>query len=1051
MTHVFLGALGKHALANVQLVLSCSVFSDLAMEKAEKMKKVTREPTMCEMLGMAGDFSHFNKADPFHVKKRGSSYRTEIRAGITTFLAMAYILPVNSGMLSIAMGGYRQQLVCATALAACIGCTLMGLLSNLPFMLAPGMGTNAFFTFTVVLTNGAPWRAALAAVFLAAWVFVVLSLTGLRTLLVRLFPHGVKNAIGAGVGLFLTFIAFQGSEGMGLTVDNPATLVGLNSLSPKNYDAAKLWLSLAELCLAGVLMVANIRGALLIGICFGTVVCWIEGAVNGVEHTHLGYPFGSLGDRSVQGFRIYLPEGFVSAPTLEGLVGTVFEGFSALSDPTTAATFWTAVFTFCYTDLLDSSGTFIAVAKVAGLSDSRGNVPAAKQNMAFLADACAGMIGSLLGVSTVGTFAESSAGVADGAKTGLAPLVTGTCFFLSVFFSPIVSAVPPLASGPVLALIGVTMMSSIKDMDWKNAEEAIPAFIAIVTMPYCFSIGYGIVAGLGCWLFFQILLAPIRLWRKESPFVRFQDCAAKNDSTLPIMAAPAQRKSTWLEMLGLAGDFSHFNKADPFNVKKVGSDYRTEIRAGLTTFLAMAYILPVNSGMLSIAMGQEFRPQLVCATALAGCIGCTLMGLLSNLPFMLAPGMGTNAFFTFTVVLTNGMPWKSALAGVFTAGLIFVFLSLTGLRTILVRLFPKGVKSAIGAGVGLFLTLIAFQGSEGMGLTVDNPATLVGLIDLSGDNYDSSKVWLSIAELCITGVLLAANIRGALLIGIMFGTVVCWIEGAARGVENSALGYPFGFAGARTSANGFRIYVPDAFASAPTLDGLAGAVFEGFDALSDPALLASFWTAVFTFCYTDLLDSSGTFIAVAKVAGLTDSRGNVPTKRQNMAFLADAASSVIGSMIGVSTVGTFAESSAGVADGAKTGLSSLVTAGCFFLSLFFSPIVSAVPPLASGPILALIGVTMMSCIKDMEWDNAEESIPAFFSIVVMPYTFSIGYGIVGGLLCWLVFQILLMPIRLIRKENPFIRFQELLNDLFSEDSGEPQPEQPKEVEGEVTA
>ncbi|CAJ1383830.1 unnamed protein product [Effrenium voratum] len=518
-----------------------------------------------------------------------------------------------------------------------------------------------------------------------------------------------------------------------------------------------------------------------------------------------------------------------------------------------------------------------------------------------------------------------------------------------------------------------------------------------------------------------------------------------------MAAVKETRKSTWLEVLGLAGDFSHFNRADPFNVKKVGSSYKSEIRAGLTTFLAMAYILPVNSGMLSIAMGQEFRPQLVCATALAGCIGCTLMGLLSNLPFMLAPGMGTNAFFTFTVVLTNGMPWKSALAGVFTAGLIFVFLSLTGLRTILVRLFPKGVKGAIGAGVGLFLTLIAFQGSEGMGLTVDNPATLVGLIDLSGENYDSAKVWLSIAELCITGVLLAANIRGALLIGIVFGTVVCWIEGAARGVENSALGYPFGFTGDRTTANGFRIYVPDAFASAPTLDGLFGAVFEGFDALSDPALLASFWTAVFTFCYTDLLDSSGTFIAVAKVAGLTDSRGNVPTKRQNMAFLADATSSVIGSVLGVSTVGTFAESSAGVADGAKTGLSSLVTAGCFFLSLFFSPIVSAVPPLASGPVLALIGVTMMSCIRDMEWDNPEEAIPAFFSIVVMPYTFSIGYGIVGGLLCWLVFQILLMPIRLIRKENPFIRFQELLNDLFSEDSGEPQPEQPKEVEGEVTA
>eukprot|EP00913_Durusdinium_trenchii_P001705 g1577.t1 len=289
--------------------------STIKMEKEmEKVPRSGQKPTTLEFLGLAGNFGHLNLKDPFDVKKRGSSYATEVRAGITTFLAMAYILPVNSGMLSLVIPDKREQLVCATAIAAFCGCWLMGILSNYPFMLAPGMGTNAFFTFTICLGRGARF-------------------TKINRNHGQKKPFFFQESIGAGVGLFLCFIAFQSSEGMGLSVADPATLVTLNSLSLNNYDAYKLWLSLAVLGLTATLFAAKVPGAPLIGIIFGTA----------------------------------------------GLSGALWDGFGAAVHADTAATFWTAVGTFCYTDLLDSSGTFFAVAKVAGLTDRRGNLPLARQ------------------------------------------------------------------------------------------------------------------------------------------------------------------------------------------------------------------------------------------------------------------------------------------------------------------------------------------------------------------------------------------------------------------------------------------------------------------------------------------------------------------------------------------------------------------------------------------------------------------------------------------------------------------------------------------------
>lgn len=502
------------------------------MAPALAVDKQAARPSFFESLGVAGDFSHFNRTDPFHIKKRGSSYQAELRAGVTTFLAMAYILPVNSSMLGTVIQGeegssMKTQLVCATALAAAIGCSMMGLLSNWPFMLAPGMGTNAFFTFSVVMGRGLAWQAALAAVFVAGCIFVVLSVTGLRTLLIRLFPEGVKHVIGAGVGLFLTFIAFQTSEGTGITVANPATLVALNPLGSSNYDAAKIWLSLAVFCITAVLFAIKIPGAPLIGIFFGTMVCWIEGWSAGVEHSVFGYPFGTDGNRSSPlGFHIYTPDGVVSRPTLAGLSGALWSGFGAALDPKTATSFWSAVGTFCYTDLLDSSGTFFAVAKYAGLTDARGNLPIGQQNMAYLADAVAALCGSMLGVSTVCTYVESTAGVSDGGRTGLAALCTAVCFLLAVPLAPVVSAIPPLATGPILLLVGGLMFSAVKDVDWQDYEESFPAFIAVVAMPFTFNIGYGIIAGVGMWMLMQLLLVPHRLAQKTDPLIRLRSLLA---------------------------------------------------------------------------------------------------------------------------------------------------------------------------------------------------------------------------------------------------------------------------------------------------------------------------------------------------------------------------------------------------------------------------------------------------------------------------------------------------------------------------------------------
>merc|ERR1712048_1184872 len=393
-----------------------------------------------------------------------------------------------------------------------------GIMSGWPFMLAPGMGTNAFFAFTVVLGRGLPWQSALAAVFVASWLFLFLSVTGLRTALIRCFPIGVRTAIGAGIGLFLTFISFQDSEGMGLSVANDAVLVGPNNLFG-GYDAGKIWLSLLVMTVTAALYAVKAPGAPLFGIILGTMVCWIEGWAHGRDDTIFGYPFGIDGNYNSPKFHMYIPNGIASWPTLHGLSGAFLEGLQSASNHH-APEFWSAVATFCYTDLLDSTGTFFAVARFAGLADASGNLPIGQQNMAYIADAFAAMSGSVLGVSTVATYVESGSAVADGAKTGLSSLVTGTCFLVAVFFAPIVSAIPPAATGPIIFLVGSLMFGEVRHIDWEDYEESMPAFFTIATMAFTFNIGYGIVFGVFFWLVIQLVLAPYRVMKGIDPLIR---------------------------------------------------------------------------------------------------------------------------------------------------------------------------------------------------------------------------------------------------------------------------------------------------------------------------------------------------------------------------------------------------------------------------------------------------------------------------------------------------------------------------------------------------
>ncbi|MBZ0111397.1 MAG: NCS2 family permease [Thermoanaerobaculia bacterium] len=397
-----------------------------------------------------------------------------------------------------------------------------------------------------------------------------------------------------------------------------------------------------------------------------------------------------------------------------------------------------------------------------------------------------------------------------------------------------------------------------------------------------------------------------------------------------------------------------------FRLTSLGTTVGTEIRAGVVTFLTMAYILFVNAQILSDAgMPAE---SVVIATAIASAVATLAMGLLTNYPFALAPGMGLNAYFAYTVVGGMGLSWQQALAAVFVAGLLFLALSFGGARTAVLEAIPKSLAIATSGGIGLFL---AFIGLEKLGLVVDHPATLVTLGDLT-----SPSVLLGLVGLLLLGLLTVLKVRGALLYGILALTGISWLSGLAS--------------------------APARWVTWPTLPDTLWA-FD-FTGLFTPAVL----TAVIAFLFVDLFDTAGTLLGVSRLGGFLDDEGRLP--RADRAFLADAIGSTAGAMVGTSPVTTYIESATGIEEGGRSGLTAVTVSCLFLLSLFLTPIFVAVPAIATAPVLILVGALMMRALPDIPWSDPSEALPAFLVLCVMPLTFSIANGIALGIVSWVLLK-----------------------------------------------
>ncbi|KAL4290999.1 hypothetical protein GQ457_14G018140 [Hibiscus cannabinus] len=506
-----------------------------------------------------------------------------------------------------------------------------------------------------------------------------------------------------------------------------------------------------------------------------------------------------------------------------------------------------------------------------------------------------------------------------------------------------------------------------------------------------------------------------------------------------------------------------------FKLAERNSTFTTELRAGTATFLTMAYILAVNASILADSGGpcavsdcvplcsdpsvplsnctgsslrviqpdssckfdpvnpgyasclEKVRKDLIVATVASSLIGCLIMGTLANLPLALAPGMGTNAYFAYTVVGFHGsgnVSYKSALAAVFLEGIIFLFISAIGFRAKLAKLIPKPVRISSSAGIGLFLAFIGLQNNQGIGLIGYNPSTLVtlggcpsssrvsvapvlaaanGSVTLipggtvSGDIFclrdrmENPTLWLGIVGFVIIAYCLVKNIKGAMIYGIVFVTAVSWFR------DTKVTAFPNTVAG--NSAHEYFKKVVDIH----LIESTAGALsFSSMDK-------GYFWEALVTFLYVDILDTTGTLYSMARFAGFTDRNGDF--EGQYFAFMSDATSIVVGSLLGTSPVTAFIESSTGIREGGRTGLTSLTVAGYFFLAFFFTPLLASIPAWAVGPPLVLVGVLMMRAVVEIEWEDMRQAIPAFVTMILMPLTYSIAYGLIGGIGTYMVLHV----------------------------------------------
>lgn len=385
------------------------------------------------------------------------SIRTEIIAGITTFLTMAYILAVNPSIFGAlaAQGMPTDAVFTATALAAIVGCLVMSIYAKKPFGLAPGMGLNAFFVFTVCLGMGHSWQMALTAIFLEGILFILLTITNVRKLIVDAIPMNLKRAIGAGIGLYIAFI---GLKSAGIIVSSDSTSVTLGTLS----DSTSL-LAIIGLLLTSVLVILKVRGGMLLGILVTTII----GIPMGVTHFN----------------------GLLSTPPSISSIFCQFEWSQIFSWDMVAI-----VFTFLFIDMFDTIGTVVGVSVKSGMVDEKGNVDGI--NKVLMADAVATVAGAMFGTSTTTTYIESASGVSEGGRTGLTSFTIAVCFAIALLFSPLFLAIPGAATGPVLFIVGVMMAAPVKEIDWEDYSEAIPAFVTMLLMPLAYSISDGIMLGM---------------------------------------------------------------------------------------------------------------------------------------------------------------------------------------------------------------------------------------------------------------------------------------------------------------------------------------------------------------------------------------------------------------------------------------------------------------------------------------------------------------------------------------------------------------------------
>ncbi len=437
-----------------------------------------------------------------------------------------------------------------------------------------------------------------------------------------------------------------------------------------------------------------------------------------------------------------------------------------------------------------------------------------------------------------------------------------------------------------------------------------------------------------------------------------------------------------------------------FRLKENKTTVRTEIVAGITTFMAMAYILMVNAGMFGDLDGQAgpMYNAVYIATAISAVFGTLLIGLLARLPLAQASGMGLNAFFVYTICFGLGFTYENALVMVLVDGLVFILLTVTGLRKLIFEAIPKAVKGAIAAGIGLF---IAFIGMQNVGLVVDDGATLVNLhsFNIVFGNVtwgDIMPVIVTILAVVVIGALSKKQVKGAVFWGIIGGAVLYYLLG-------------FTVAG---------FY--DGFAASLSFDPIApfkdffnigfGAVFtKGFDfsawiaANSVGSFVLTFICSMLAFCMVDMFDTLGTLFGACSVGGLLDKDGNVP--RMEKAMLADAVATCFGAVCGTSTVTTFVESSAGVAEGGRTGLTSVACAAMFLITMFLAPIARLIPSCATAAALIYVGILMIGGVKDIEWGDPTTAVPAFLTMAIMPLTYNISYGIAFGLISYILIKL----------------------------------------------